>query len=247
MYLYSVRPKTFLKWWFRFQTRLNSTNKQHGWIIHVYHEWMCSSFSLSLAGLHPPLCASSLKAAISNITWCLNEITFNSCYRALFSDLQWPRIRKFSFTALTGLHMAACVNSVFDGRQKPAWKNEHRPYCAWASASERMLVNVRIGSILPWHWDWSVPTVVASTDSRGWPLTQRSQCFSIWPRSGAHPIRTSLQFTHPDVLFSSQDILLSKVLSAQEETRPNKVFLFQFSSIHHWYTDATGETGNVAI
>ena len=91
------------------------------------------------------------------------------------------------------------------------------------------------------------PTVAALADSGGWTLTQRPQCFSIWAWPGARAIRTSLQFTHPDVLFSSQDILFSKVLSALEETRPNKVFLFQFSSIHHWYTDATGETGNVAI
>lgn len=143
-----------------------------------------SSFSLSLAGAHPPRCAASLKAAISPVAWCLKEITFNSCYRALFSDLRWPCVHKFSLTAVTGLHMAARVN--FDGRQKPVWKNEHRLYCGRAGMSKRMLVNVRFGSIVPWHWDWSVPTVAALTDSGGWPLTQRSQCFSIWRSSHPH-------------------------------------------------------------
>lgn len=71
--------------------------------------------------------------------------------------------------------------------------------------------------------------------------------FLIWPQSGARSIRTFLQFLHPDMLFSSQDILLSKVLSAQQETNPNKVFLFKFSSIHHWYTNVDGKTGIIAI
>lgn len=48
---------------------------------------------------------------------------------------------------------------------------------ACASASERILVCVRMWSIRPCHWDWSVPTVAALTDSVCWPLTWEHSAF----------------------------------------------------------------------
>lgn len=63
------------------------------------------------------------------------DMTVYRCYFTFFPELWWSRILKEA-TTVTGQHIAANVNVVFDGQQKPA-KRTNTGCIVLVSACER--------------------------------------------------------------------------------------------------------------
>lgn len=92
--------------------------------------------------------------------------------------------------------------------------------CYTVSKCVSTCVCAHIWSIPPGHWDWSVPTVTALTDSGGWPLTLRNTLLSIGRAHSLSPASDLICLHIP--IFMTFMFLLSQGCGRKEKQNPSQ-------------------------